>query len=373
MLIVFIACIFVVLVYSILIMLYLHAWKKQEAYIVTTNQSNVFVSIVIPARNEERNIEDILTDIKQQSYNYQLFEVILVNDHSTDQTEQVAERYKEQFDKLIVLALESGAEGKKQALAKAIFHAKGELIVTLDADCRIGENWLSTIANFYSHHKSRLIICPLLYYAENNLFTKMQSFENISLIASGAAAAALGRPILCNGANLAFSRETYMSEIENTKQHVASGDDIFLLLSVKKKWPQSIAFLKSTAAVAYTKPIDQAYSFLMQRKRWASKSKHYTDADILIVAAIVLGCSLAILLSISLAFTSYKFLYLFLLLFCLKSVPDYLLLRSFSRFFAKAKLLKYFVITQLIYPLFIVIMAIYGSFGRFEWKKRIYK
>ena len=125
--------------------------------------------------------------------------------------------------------------------------------------------------------------------------------------------------------------------------------------------------------MAYTNPVGNISSFMMQRKRWASKSKHYTDNDMVFVAVTVLFCSLSIIASLCLSFYKIEFLYLSFLLFCMKSIPDYLLLHSFSSFFGKQKLLKYFVATQLVYPFFTAFMAIYGSFGQFEWKKRIYK
>jgi glycosyltransferase involved in cell wall biosynthesis len=356
-----------------LIFRYWYAWNKQPAFSSNSNSVNLFVSVVIPARDEELNITHILSDLQQQSYSSQLFEIIVVNDHSTDQTQQLSEQFSEQFVNFSVIALEVGIEGKKNALSKAIMQAKGELVITLDADCRIGNDWLLTIASFYSQNNYKLIICPLLYKNENSIFAKIQSIENLSLVASGAGASALKKPIMCNGANLAFSKDVYMSEKNRTMPEVASGDDIFLLLSVKKNWPNSIAFLKSESAAAFTNPMINLHSFISQRKRWVSKSKYYTDFNIQWVSIVVLLCCLALIISMGMALFNSKYFLVFFLVFCMKSIPDFLLLRSFSSFFRKEKLLKYFIVTQLVYPVFIVFIAIYGCFGEIEWKKRIYK
>jgi poly-beta-1,6-N-acetyl-D-glucosamine synthase len=218
-----------------------------------------------------------------------------------------------------------------------------------------------------------LIIGPLIYSEEKNLFEKMQSLEILSLVASSAGAAALGRPIMCNGANLAFTRDSYLQCISNLKTEIASGDDIFLMHEIKSRWPDSIRFIKSKDAACFTWAESNFSKYLMQRKRWTSKSKFYNDSDIILVAGIVLLTNFCISLSFFMAFFKSQSFYLFFVLLCLKSIPDFILLHSFAKYFSKKKLLNYFLITQLIYPFYLVFMAIYGNLGKFEWKKRIYK
>jgi cellulose synthase/poly-beta-1,6-N-acetylglucosamine synthase-like glycosyltransferase len=362
-----------VLAYSILIAAFYISWKKLKPFKTKPGNPEIFASIVIPARNEELNISGLLDDLLCQKYLKSKFEIIIVNDHSEDNTLAIANNYKTRLDNLLIIDLAEGNNGKKAALYSAIIKAKGELIITLDADCRIGKNWLATICGFYEDFKSRMIIAPLLYDNEKSWFEKMQSLEISSLVASTAGAAALGRPIMCNGANLAFTRETYLQCESNLKAGIASGDDIFLMLEIKKHWPGSIKFIKSFDAACFTEAEPNIDKFIMQRKRWASKSKHYNDKDILFVAVVVFLANLAICLSFIAAFFNYHAILIFIILLCLKSIPDFLLLNSFSNYFSKRKLLNYFLLTQLIYPFYLVFIAVYGNIGKFEWKKRIYK
>ena len=369
----FLVVIIISWLYISLITSYYWAWKRLPFFIPFDNNCKLKVSIIIAARNEEKNIELLLSNLKTQDYDSSLFEVIIINDHSTDETLAITEKFQNHFLNLNILDLPKEIEGKKKALLRGIEEAKGELIITLDADCSVGKYWLRTIASFYANNNFKLIVCPLLYSNENNLFGKLQALEIVSLVASGAGAVALDRPIFCNGANLAFSKQVYIEVNKQVKPELASGDDVFLLLAVKKKWPGSVGFLKSIDAAAYTSPEPDLMSFFSQRKRWASKGRFYNDFDILYAATVVFLCNLSILLALVFSFFNSKFILLFFSLLCLKSLPDYMLIRSFSKYFNKSYLLKYFAITQLAYPFYLVIVAVWGSFGKYTWKNRVCK
>jgi cellulose synthase/poly-beta-1,6-N-acetylglucosamine synthase-like glycosyltransferase len=362
-----------VIVYSLLIAVFFISWKKLKPFKPFTNNAEVFASVIIPARNEVLNISELLIDLQSQDYLPAKFEIIVVNDHSEDNTLASANSFVTKINNLTIIDLPESTFGKKAALFSAIEKAKGELIITLDADCRVGNSWLTTICEFYEKFKPKMVIAPLLYSDEKSWFDKVQSLEILSLVASSAGAAELGRPIMCNGANLAFTRDAYMQCASNLKSEIASGDDIFLMLEIKKRWPESIRFVKSREAACYTKAEPSIGKFIMQRKRWASKSKYYNDSDVFFVAVIVFLANLSICLSLFAAFFLSHAILFFIILLSLKSIPDFLLLNSFSNYFSKKKLLNYFIITQLVYPFYLVFMAVYGNIGKFEWKKRISK
>jgi cellulose synthase/poly-beta-1,6-N-acetylglucosamine synthase-like glycosyltransferase len=358
--------------YAAMIISFYLAWKKYPAFKTVKTQNNLFVSIIIPARNEESNISNILSDLSLQNFAPSNFEILIVNDHSEDATRSIAEKYFEKLNNLVIYDLPENLHGKKRAISFAVARLKGELIISLDADCRIGKSWLSTIVSFYNRYKPKLIIGPLLYTPGNSIFEKIQSLEVTGLVASGAGASVMGRAIMCNGANLAFPKDVYLELESNLKAGVASGDDLFLLLSVKQRWPKDIRFLKSKNALALTNPASDFMSFLQQRKRWTSKSRHYKDNDVIRVAAVVFGFNLAIVISFFTGlFLPWSFLF-FITLLVLKSFADLLLLNSFAAFFDQKKFLKYFWIAQIIYPFYIVFMVVYGNIGTFKWKDRIY-
>ena len=363
--------IFPVIIYFIFIILFYRAWNKTQEFEYRAESPDLQISVIIPARNEALQIGKLLSDLKIQQFNPRDYEIIIVNDHSEDNTLEIVEKYKPHLSNLKIINLPNDGYGKKKAILKAVENSKGELFVTIDADCRISSEWLSTISSFYNIYKPRLIIGALIYHEEKDIFDCMQSLEILGLIASGAGAAILGYPILCNGANLAFTRETYNLLYPSVHLDVASGDDIFLLSEVKKRWPGQIQFLKSSKATVRTKPEINFHQFIEQRKRWTSKAKFYNDFDIIFVASLVFFSNLSILISLFLIFFKIKFFFIFVVLFGLKSIPDLLLLNSIATFFEKRRILRYFWITQLVYPIYIVFMAVYGNSGKIKWKNRI--
>src|SRR5690606_17909477 len=162
--------------------------------------------------------------------------------------------------------------GKKAAIRTGLDYAKGDLIVTTDADCQMGANWLAVIEEFYHSQKLKMVIGPVALHAGDALFSQMQSIEFASLIGSGAASFKLGIPSMCNGANLAYSKEVFfeVNGFEDT-MHLASGDDEFLMHKVVEKYPEKVSFLKNKEAVVKTNSMPDLNSFFNQRIRWASK------------------------------------------------------------------------------------------------------
>src|SRR5580698_10156754 len=126
------------------------------------------VSILIPARNEEKNIADVLQDILQQTYPAELIQIIVIDDHSADGTIKIAE---EQSEKIQVLRLETFLSPdeiihshKKKAIEIAVVRASGDLIITTDADCRMKNNWLESIVSFYEKTNCKMIVSPVSYF-----------------------------------------------------------------------------------------------------------------------------------------------------------------------------------------------------------------
>jgi cellulose synthase/poly-beta-1,6-N-acetylglucosamine synthase-like glycosyltransferase len=360
-------------IYSCLIIGYFLAWKITPSYKVGIINGNKYLSVIIAARNEEQNIQNLLNDLVLQSYDKNFFEIIVINDHSEDNTPDIIKEFKNYSKNLVSIDLPENRIGKKNAINTGISLSKGELIITVDADCRIGKYWLSEIASFYNEFKPRLIIGPLLYHNEKSILEQFQSIEILSLVASGAGAALMGKPILCNGANLAFTRETYLEVYPDLKMNVASGDDVFMLLEVKKRWPESIRFIKSTNALALTNPEPYYKKFLMQKKRWISKAIYYRNPDIIMVSVLVFILNLSIVIALFLSLFSLKAFLVFVSLMIIKSIPDYLLLNSFAKYFDKSSIMRYFWIAQFLYPFYAVIISLTGNFGKFEWKNRKYK
>jgi cellulose synthase/poly-beta-1,6-N-acetylglucosamine synthase-like glycosyltransferase len=326
--------------------------KPFDALKVENGQS-VYISVIVPFKNEELHLLELIEGLKNQSYNKELYEVIFVNDHSSDNSEAMLSVTITGIDNFKLINQSPEKSGKKEALKTGIAQAKGTLIVTTDADCRHQENWVKTIALFYLRYLPKLIIAPVVMTGKG-LFEKLQSLEFFSLIASGAGASGLNRPILCNGANLAYEKAVYEEFEDAMYSKEVSGDDVFLMHAVKRNDKKGILFLKSKEAVVYTQSEPSLKAFIKQRTRWASKSRSYTDVDTIYASLLVLMINLMVLTLFVASVFLPTVLKIALMVFAGKSLIDLVFLFFVSGFFNLRHLLKYIPILVIVYPFYIV-------------------
>ncbi|MDR1729775.1 MAG: glycosyltransferase [Prevotellaceae bacterium] len=344
--------------YTLLILIFERGWRRTPLF--SAKEKNVrqqpFLSVVVCARNEEKNLPKLLQAIKNQSYKN--FELIIVNDRSTDKTESIVHSFTTENPNFSVINAKK--EGKKSALKDGIAASSGEIIVQTDADCIPTEKWLETIAAYLAENESDLVIGAVKMNPVS-AFEEMQALEFMSLVASGAGAAAMGMPVMCNGANLIYKRSLWNEAVKAQHEEFASGDDMFLLLAAKKL-KKKITFLKSVEATITTKAEPALSVFLRQRRRWASKSAGYRDFAVLLTAFSVFGVAVLFLL---LLLTGNFNLLLFVFLW--KGLIDFFFLSSAASFFNLQKCLKWVFPVAAIYPFYIVYAALAGLYGRKKW------
>jgi glycosyltransferase involved in cell wall biosynthesis len=313
------------------------------------------LSVIIPFRNEEQNIDYLMQSLIDQDLSDDLYEIIMVNDHSTDNGLQIVHKWQSRIKNLNLLDLPDGKTGKKQAIAFGIEAARNSRIVLTDADCTHPRSWLSTILYEFHHSEASMIIGPVMLSPAKTIFQKMQALEHASLTASTLGACGLGLPFMASSANLAFDRERlgFNKDMLNLSQ--SSGDDVFLLHSAKRKGVEKICCIHSPNTLVRTKPAGTFSDFIFQRARWASKAPAYRDWQTIAFAAIVLLFNLMILgLMISAPFLETVWL-LLVLGFTLKLLVDFPLLWTFLRKYHETSLLKVFLPLQFLYPLYIVL------------------
>ncbi len=365
------------LIYGGLIIYYRQNWLQipvGNTQLATGNEQ-IFISVIIPARNEEENIGACLKSILNQSYPTYLFEIIVVDDFSTDSTAQTINLFSDKNVTLIHLKDFTG-EGKlnsykKKAIETAISKAKGELIVTTDADCIVPNLWLQTIVTFYEKYHPVFITAPVAYYGENNFLKIFQSLDFMTL--QGITGASVHKKFhnMCNGANLAYERKAFI-EVNGFAgiDNIASGDDMLLMHKIFERYPDRVLFLKSQDAIVQTKPAGTIKEFLNQRIRWASKADKYTDKKITAVLLLVyLFNAWILLLSILCIFYPYLF-YWFIGLLIAKTIIELCFLYPVAKFFNKEKLLWWFILAQPLHILYTVIAGWLGKFGSYKWKER---
>jgi cellulose synthase/poly-beta-1,6-N-acetylglucosamine synthase-like glycosyltransferase len=331
------------------------------------------VTVLIAARDEEERIRYTIEDIIGQDYPRHLTEVIIVDDHSTDDTANIIRSYAADGIKLMQLQEDKPLNSyKKKAIAEAIALSTGDLMIATDADCRMGKSWLSSVVSYYETHHPVMISSPVTYFEERSLFERLQTLEFSYLIGIGAAFIGNGRASTCNGANLAYRKDVFY-EVGGFKgiDDLASGDDELLLQKVAVQYPNRIGFLKNTEAVVYTHAKHTLQEFLQQRRRWASKSTRYKDKKIVALAVCIWLFNLSLIINALLGFYNLYFLKLFGIQFLLKFLFEAMFLLPITTFFKRAGLVGLLIVLAPVHIIYFVYVGLIGNTRKYAWKGRI--
>lgn len=357
--------------------------------------ASVELSVIIPVRNEAENILFLLQDLEKQTLDKYLFEVIIADDDSTDDTLKIVQKFQKKTSiNLIINQLPpkiNNTSPKKRAIDSSIKLAKGELITTTDGDCRVGEKWLETILSFQAETGAYLISSPVTFlkaqrhkdtkaqksniFNINAFFANIQIIEFASLIGSGACAMFIKKPNMCNGANLTYLKAAFY-EVGGFagNENLASGDDEFLMHKIAALYPNKVHFLQSQGAIVETQAHNSWHSFYNQRKRWASKWRHYNNWQTTALAIFIFIANFVLLLATSfwlLDFISFKALNL---IFLIKFSAEFIFLSLVVSFLRKKSLIWLIPFVQIIYPLYVVFFGLVAqNQGEYLWKGRTLK
>lgn len=366
--------------YFLLVLYFFVGWvrlKKSEVQSPKSEAQQPFVSIVIPTRNESENIKACLESIFKQNYPQHLFEVVLVDDFSTDPTLRFAREISQ--PNLLVLDLMQyiGNAGeyfpnKKKAIALGIKNAKGDLIITTDGDCTVGENWLTTMVDYFTNNHFKLVTAPVMMKPAYFPLQVFQQLDVMNLMGITGATIRNNMPTMCNGANLMYSKQTF-HEVEGFKGNhdVPTGDDIFLMQKVNEKFPGSIGFVKNFEACVYTKPEKGLGNFISQRVRWISKSARYSNFKITSILYFAYFFNLLIILTASFVLQMEEFSWLpVAVVGGTKLFADFIFNIPVTLFFRKWYMLLLLPIIEIFYVLYVVLIGPMSLMGRYRWKDR---
>lgn len=333
-------------------------------------------SVVIPFRNEAENLPHLLKSIEKLDYPPEHFEIIFVNDASEDNSEIIISEAIERntFSIKLIQNKRTSNSPKKDAISEAIKNSKFEWIITTDADCELPKNWLKTLDAFIQNNNPVMVCGPIIYKSAGSFIENFQQFDGFSLQAVTIGSFGFDNPMLSNGANLAYSKTAFL-EVNgfSGNDHIASGDDIFLLEKMKKSFPMQVMFLKSKGAIVSTKPQHTWKNVINQRIRWASKTSKQKNLASLLLGFLVLLTNISILaLPIFMVFDPENlFVYVSLLFF--KIIADYLLLRQTAIFFNEKVVFWKFLWQPFLYAIVVLIVAFGSLRGNYSWKGRTFK
>lgn len=357
--------------YLLVMLLITRGWFRLG--VIEKRPASERVTIAIAARNEAKNILACIESIAAQDYPANLLQIIVVDDASEDRTADLVEAYVLENPEInLNLFRLKGHGGKKAALVLAIEHATGQWMITTDADCTAGPEWISYMVSTLEKEQTFFVSGPVDLDISTPVIDLLPGLEFMSLIASGAGAIGAGLPIMCNGANMGFSLQHYRQLPANAfHAQQASGDDVFLMHAFKKQFgSHCIAFAKSPKAIVFTPPPGSLLQFIRQRLRWTSKSHAYRDVPTLFSAFVVLLMNFAISLFIVMSFFDIGFLMLTLLLIGLKTLADLPLLAGYAIFSKKPYRIALIPLAEPLVAIYITVTGILGQFVNVKWKGR---
>ncbi len=330
-------------------------------------------TVIVPFRNEAENIPRLLRSITALEYPIELFEVILVNDASEDASVSIVRENLQdnKCDLKIIQNKRTSASPKKDAITTAIGEAKYEWILTTDADCELPGKWLQLYDEFIQKNQLKMVCAPVIYRTSNNLLNTFQFLDGLSLQAVTMGGLGWNTPLLCNGANMGYLKEAFY-EVDGYKgnDHIASGDDIFLMEKIWKMYPQGIKFIKNRDATVITNPENTWGAVLSQRVRWASKTSQQKSwgskllgISVFLVNLVFLACIMGVIIN-----TEHYGWYVGFVL--LKIIVDLLILIPIASFFKSPISLPGYLINALLYPFITVLVVFVSFFGNYQWKGR---
>lgn len=335
-----------------------------------------FVSVIVPARDEEASIAACVTSILGNEYPHDRFEVIVVDDLSKDRTAEIVRKLADSAyaGRLHLVQMPENLERtrahKKRAISKGIDCAKGSVILTTDADCTVAPKWIRTMIDTFDV-KTAFVAGPVVYRLESSVIKKAEALEFMSMVAVSAGAIGINRPNMCNGANVAYRKSVFedlggFSGID----HLTSGDDELLMQKIAYTSPWNVRFCAYCDALVETNGVLDFRAFYEQRRRWASKGAHYPHLPLRLTVLAIYVFYVALFLGIplwSLGVISESALLTGLLL---KIIPESFLLGIASRQFGRADLMWLYLPLVPFQTLYVVVMGIAGTGGNYVWKGR---
>jgi len=362
-------------VYVVFILQLIFGFDKVKSFERTDEQPKTSFSIIVPFRNEEKNLPKLLKSISNLNYPKNLFEIILVDDFSKDNSERVYIKWRMENGLIETTLLENlrlSNSPKKDAISRAVPILKHEWIITTDADCKVNKNWLLALDNFIQKNSPEMVVGAVVYKTKNNWFHYFQQLDLLSLQGTTIGSFGIGKPFMCNGANFAYTKKFFnelsgFGGINNT----ASGDDVLLLQKALKSNSDKVHYLKNTETIVKTKPENDLFKLFMQRVRWASKTTSYKNTYAKVLAVVVLLMNLSLVVSFGLWIDGKFGIWNLSIVFLIKYLVDYILLYKSNQYLRKGKFLLPLV-SSLVYPIFSSLVGIYSLFGNFTWKGRTF-
>ncbi len=343
--------------------------------------NNLKASVIIPFRNEAEKLYRCVESVLNQSLSKVRYEIILVDDHSTDDYENYIKHFIDQnMVRIIKLKSDLDGYGKKNAIEKGIQVANNEIIVTTDADCYHQKDWLKTMIESFDE-KTGFVAGKVIYDGCKNFFEEIQKIEFASLVSIGASFIGNKLPLIANGASCAYRKDLFL-KVGGFKDNsnLVSGDEEFLM---QKIWMQSdykIVFNRSVNSTTITEPISRVTRFINQRKRWVSKVLHYKNFYAIPLLVLLYLFYLSLLILIISGLFDNKILELSIIILSMKTFFDFFYMANAYRLLSLSEskrnlinLIFLFPVAEIAHIIYITVVPVLSALTGFDWKGRAYR
>lgn len=369
----------IIIIYLLLISALAFGFDKVKAFNLQDLPAKTKFSVIIPFRNEAEHLDHLIASISKLNYPKSMFEVILVDDDSEDDSVKHINNFRsKKGSKGIAIQViqnnRTSHSPKKDAISTAVNISKFDWIITTDADCVLPNYWLDAFDEFVQVNHPNCIVAPVTYHVKTSFFNRFQTLDILSLQGATVGGFGIKKPFMCNGANFAYQKSLFesLNGFEGNTS-IASGDDIFLLEKFVKHNAKKVQYLKSPKAVVTTNPCPDFKHLIQQRVRWASKTSRYDNWFARLIGIFVFLGNLTYLTFIPLVLFNLLTLKIAISLFVIKFCIDFLLLFKTTRFFKQETLLGSYMFSSLLFPPFSVYVALLSLFKSYEWKGRTFK
>jgi len=345
-------------------------WYGYRHLNIPTTNDKKLVSVIIVARNEAANLRELLLCLHNQDYPRDLYEVILADDDSEDDTQAIAQQYIDagmNLQYMHIKGREKVISPKKHALEQAIQVSRGEIILTTDADCITPPTWIKSMASHFTEGVSMVAGYSRTRLGDWGKESVLHKYEHLDFAFTYMVMAGgytIGRSWACIGQNLAYTRKAF-EDVGGFAQirHLISGDDVNLM-ALMRRTGHKIIFNFQPASFVYTHPVKSWKHLLNQRSRWASNLKLQLKFNpefffiLVSMAFLYWGDLIMLFFSLKLAIAIFAFRIL---------IENLMVSYARKHFDVTARMLSFYPIWLFIQTFFLVFTMILGQFNLFVW------
>jgi cellulose synthase/poly-beta-1,6-N-acetylglucosamine synthase-like glycosyltransferase len=358
--------------YFLFIFYFYRGWKRSIVFFPSENPIDFYTTILIPFRNEEKNIAMVMKSINVQIFDKSKFEVLWIDDFSTDRSIEILRNYIDKSNQRIISLSDSidlrysNTNNKKRAITEGVESSKGELIICLDADTFFGKEWLSTMVQYHKDLQKNFYGGVVLYPPQEGFFRQFLEVDQINNVAIALSTISQGNPTMINGANMAFTKEIFR-QVNGYKgiENVVSGDDMMLMHRVAAYDRSQIGFVHHPKSNVFTLPLDTLSEFIHQRTRWFAKTFSYENKSATIAALI--GFCINLFLIYCLIASNFGNVNSLIFLF-VKIASDTFFLNKVLRKIGRPSLTYYLPFFSITFSIYVVGVGVLALIYPYKWK-----